>query len=136
VILADSSAWIEFLRATGSDAHLRLRGLVERQAELATTEVVLMEVLAGARSDGELEDLRRLLYGRCMLLPLDGPADYERAAELHRQCRSSGETIRKLTDCLIAVVAIRAGIELLHRDGDFDAIARHTSLRVLGKPPG
>jgi len=131
VILADSSAWIEFLRATGSDVHLRLRGLVERRAELATTEVVLMEVLTGARSDREREDLRRLLYGRCTLLPLEGPADYERAADLYRQCRRGGETIRTLTDCLIAVVAIRAGIVLLHRDGDFDAIARHTSLRVL-----
>ena len=131
MILADSSAWIEFLRATGSDVHLRLRGLVERRAELATTEVVLMEVLTGARSDREREDLRRLLYGRCTLLPLEGPADYERAADLYRQCRRGGETIRTLTDCLIAVVAIRAGIVLLHRDGDFDAIARHTSLRVL-----
>jgi predicted nucleic acid-binding protein len=131
VILVDSSAWIELLRATGSAQDRRLEALLERQAELGTTEVVLMELLAGARSDRERDELRRLLYGRCTLLPLEGAADYERAADLYRHCRRGGETIRRLTDCLIAVVAIRAGVELLHRDGDFDAIARHTLLRVL-----
>ena len=130
MILADSSAWIEFLRATGSDVHLRLRGLLDQQEDVCTTDVILMEVLAGARSDQERDELRRLLYGSCTLLPLEGPAEYERAAELFRHCRRGGETIRKLTDCLIAVVAIRAGVELLHRDGDFDAIARHTPLRL------
>lgn len=132
MILVDSSAWIELLRATGSAQDSKLEELLDRQADLATSEVVLMEVLAGARSDQEREELRRLLYGRCTLLLLEGPADFERAADLHRQCRRGGETIRKLTDCLIAVVAIRAGVELLHRDGDFDAIARHTPLRLAG----
>ena len=131
MILIDSSAWIEFLRSTGSEAHLRLRGLLVAGHELCTTEIVLMEVLAGARSDREREELRRLLYGRCIFLSLQAPADYERAAELYRRCRRGGETVRKLTDCLIAVVAIRADAELLHRDGDFAAIARHTPLRVV-----
>ncbi len=131
MILVDSSAWIELLRATGSDQDSKLEGLLDRGADLATTEVVLMEMLAGARSDQERDELRRLLYGRCTLIPLEGAADYERAAELFRLCRRGGETIRALADCLIAVVAIRAGAELLHRDGDFDAIARHTPLRVV-----
>jgi len=131
VILVDSSAWIEYLRATGSDVHFRLRGLLEAGDELGTTEVVLMEILAGARSDREREALRRLLYGRCAFLPLRAPADYERAAELFRRCRRGGETVRKMTDCLVAVVAIGAGVELLHRDADFVAIARHAPLRLV-----
>jgi predicted nucleic acid-binding protein len=130
VILADTSAWVEFLRATGSDVHLALRDVLERGEELGTTEVVLMEVLAGARDDRDREQLRRLLYGRCAFLPVEGPADYERAADLYRRCRSGGETVRKLTDCLIAVVAIRVGAAVLHRDADFEAIARHAPLRL------
>jgi predicted nucleic acid-binding protein len=131
VILADTSAWVEYLRATGSPAHLRLRELIAGEGELATTEVVTMELLAGAAHQEEVVRLRRLLL-RCQLLPVEGLADYEAAAELYRRCRAAGETVRKLTDCLIGVVAIRHGAILLHRDHDFDVIARHTPLRVAG----
>jgi predicted nucleic acid-binding protein len=130
VILVDTSGWVEYLRATGSALHMRVRGLLAEDAELATTDVVLMELLAGARNDRERHDLRRMLYGRCSFLATEGPTDYERAADLYRLCRGNGETIRKLTDCLIAVVAMRADSELLHWDADFDAIARHAPLRV------
>jgi len=130
VILVDTSAWVEFLWATGSDVHLRLRGLLDASEELGTTEIVLMEVLAGARSDRERDELRRLLYGRCAFLALHAPSDYERAADLFRRCRLRGETVRKLTDCLVAVVAVRAQAELLHRDRNFEAIARHSTLRL------
>jgi predicted nucleic acid-binding protein len=87
-----------------------------------------MELLAGASND-ELTRLGRLL-GRFELLPVQGLADYEAAAGLYRRCRRAGETVRKLTDCLIAVVAMRAGAALLHQDQDFEAIARHAPLRV------
>ncbi len=53
------------------------------------------------------------------------------AAELYRACRGGGETPRKLTDCLIAAVAIRSGAELLCEDADFLAIARHAPLRIV-----
>jgi predicted nucleic acid-binding protein len=131
VILADTSAWVEYLRATGSPAHLRLRELVAGEGKLATTEVVTMELLAGAAIQDEVVRLRRLLL-RCQLLPVEGLADYESAAELYRRCRAGGETVRSLTDCLIAVVAIRHEAALLHRDHDFDVLARHIPLRVVG----
>jgi predicted nucleic acid-binding protein len=129
VILADSSAWVGFLRGTGSPAHLRLRSALGEGAELACTDVIVMEILAGARDDRDSDRLRRLLYG-LEFLAVDGPADYEFAAELYRLCRRGGETPRKLTDCLIAAVAIRTDAELLCEDADFFAIARHTPLRL------
>jgi predicted nucleic acid-binding protein len=81
VILVDSSAWIELLRETGSPAHRRLRSTLEREEPLAWTDVVAMELLAGARDEADRDRLRRLLFGR-HFLPVDGPADYESAAEL------------------------------------------------------
>lgn len=130
MILVDSSAWVEFLRATGSPAHLRLRSALEGATELAWTDVIAMEILAGARDDADRGRLRRLLYG-LKFLGVDGPADYEQAAELYRACRRHGETPRKLTDCLIAVVAIRNEAELLCADADFLVIARHAPLRLV-----
>jgi predicted nucleic acid-binding protein len=129
MILVDTSVWVEFLRATGSPTHRRLRAALEEGLELLCTDVVVMELLAGARDDADRDRLRRLLYG-LEFVAVDGPADYERAAELYRLCRRGGETPRKLSDCLIAAVAIRAEAELLAADADFEAIGRHTPLRL------
>lgn len=130
MILVDTSAWVEFLRGTGSETHLRLRGLLERDDPLATTEVVVMEVLAGARDQAHLERLRRAVLGRCEMLVGHGLADYEEASAIYRRCRGQGSTVRRLVDCLIAAVAIRAGVPLLHADDDFERIARHCPLQL------
>jgi len=130
VILADSSAWVEYLRDTGSAVSERMRALVVPVGRLAVTEPVVMEILAGARNDAEWSTLRRLLY-RCELVPLAGLEDFEAAARVYRVCRGAGQSVRRLPDCLIAAVAIRAGLDVLHRDRDFEAIARHTDLRVV-----
>lgn len=130
MILVDSSAWIEFLRATGSRTHVSLRTALREGAELASTDVILMEILAGARDDEDRGRLRRLLFG-LDFLAVEGPADYESAAELYRLCRRERETPRKLSDCLIAAVAIRNEAELLCEDADFRAITRHAPLRLV-----
>jgi predicted nucleic acid-binding protein len=129
VILVDTSAWIEFQRATGSPADRRLTAAIEADEALATMGLVLLELLAGARDEHHARDLQRLL-GRCRFLPLEEPADHEAAALLYRACRREGTTIRRLPDCLIAAVAIRTGATLLHQDADFDAIALHAPLEI------
>lgn len=130
MILVDTSAWVEFLRATESAVHRRLRVALEDGVELLCTDVVVMELLAGARDDEDRDRLRRLVFG-LEFVAVDGPADYERAAELYRLCRRGGETPRKLSDCLIAAVAIRAEAEVLAADADFETIGRHTALRLV-----
>ena len=126
MILVDTSAWIEFLHDTGSPTCQAVDRLLGD--DLAICDPVAMEVLAGARDEHHLAQLRGLL-GRATMLPTT-PADYDAAASLYRACRVRGETVRKLIDCLIAAVAIRAGAEVLHADADFAAIARHTDLQL------
>jgi len=126
MILIDTSAWIEFLRDTGSSTCDRVDALLD--AEIATCDAIRMEVLAGARDERHLVGLRRLL-ARATVIPT-GPIDYDDAAALYRACRRNGETVRKLIDCLIGAVAIRWDVPLLHRDSDFDALARHSNLRI------
>ncbi len=132
MILVGSSAWVEFLRATGSPAHRQLRAALQGEVELACTDVIVMEILAGARDETDRDRLRRLLHGQ-EFLAVDGPADYEQAAEIYRLCRGEGETPRKLSDCLIAAVAIRNEADLLCRDADFEVIARHAPLKLLAQ---
>jgi len=125
MIVVDSSAWIEFLRDTGSPVCNAVDRLLD--ADLAVCDAISMEILAGARDDHHLSQLRGLI-NRATMLPTT-PADFDEAAALYRICRRRGETVRKLIDCLIAAVAIRAGAELLHADVDFTALGRHTELR-------
>lgn len=126
MILIDTSAWIEFLRDTGSAVCERVDDLLT--ASVASCDPVRMEVLAGARDAQHLVALRGLL-ARATVLPV-GPAEYEKAAVLYRECRRQGATVRKLIDCLIAAAAIAANVPVLHNDSDFDALARCTPLRL------
>jgi predicted nucleic acid-binding protein len=126
VILVDTSAWVEFLRGTGSP----VCEAVDRSlaGDIAICDAISMEVLAGARDDRQLLQLRGLL-ARATVLPTT-PADHEAAAAMYRACRSRGETVRKLIDCLIGTVAVSADVEVLHADVDFETLARHTDLRT------
>lgn len=127
-LLADTSAWVEYLRGTGSATSQILKRHLGDDA-LLTTDVVVMEILAGARDDAHESELAALL-SLSSSVPVEH-ADWVDAARLQRRCRAGGETVRRLPDCLIAAVAIRAGVEVLHRDRDFETLARHTALRTL-----
>jgi hypothetical protein len=122
VILADTSAWVEFDRATGSNTDIRLTDLIADEGPVAVTEPVIMEVLAGARNDTREADLRRLLL-RFHLLAFDPAADFDGAVRLYRRCRQAGITPRGLIDCMIAAVAWRCGASLLTCDADLKHIA-------------
>jgi predicted nucleic acid-binding protein len=123
VILADTSAWVEYDRATGSAVDQRLTALIAADGPVAVTEPVVMEVLAGARSDQRESDLRRLLM-RFELLSFDAVADFEGAARIYRRCRSVGVTPRGMVDCMIAAVSLRRAATLLSHDADMDRLAQ------------
>ena len=122
MILADTSAWVEYDRATGSTADHRLRELIAADGPLAYTEPVLMEVLAGARDEHRETELRRLLL-RFQLLPFEAPTDFDGAVRVYRRCRAAGVTPRGMVDCMIATVAQRAGASLLAQDADLKRVA-------------
>ena len=126
MILIDTSAWVEFLRDTGSAVCNRVEALLE--SEIAICDAIRMEVLAGARNERHLHSLRRLLARAVLIQTLS--RDYDEAAVLYRCCRQEGETVRKLIDCLIGAVAIRTDTTVLHKDTDFEVLARHTPLKI------
>jgi predicted nucleic acid-binding protein len=130
VILADTSAWVEYDRATGSAVDNRLRELISSDdGRLAVTEPVIMQVVAGARSDDRERDLRRLL-ARFDLLRFDTAADFDAAARIYRSCRRSGITPRGMVDCMIASVAWRHGAALLAHDSDLTRVATVVGIAI------
>jgi len=128
MIMVDTSAWTEYLRGTGSGTHFRLRELLAADAVLATTDVIHMELLAGARDEHDDIQLRRMLAA-LEHVSVD-PLDWEVAARLHRTCHRQGESVRSLSDCLVAAVAIRIQAPVLAHDRDFVVLARVTDLEL------
>lgn len=125
MMLVDTSVWIEELRTTRFERFRELRH--QRPDDIAVTEPVLMEVLAGAARP-------ELVQARLAAVPLrsvEPGVDYVVAASIFRHARSSGFTIRSLEDCLIAAVALRLDDTVVHRDADFEHIATVTGLTTL-----
>jgi predicted nucleic acid-binding protein len=129
VILVDTSAWVEFDRATGSAADRRLVQLIQAERPVAVTEPVRMEVLAGARNGRREQELRRLLV-RFKLLRFDALVDFDSAARIYRRCRAAGVTPRGLIDCMIAAVAQRHKATILSHDADLARVASVIALEL------
>jgi predicted nucleic acid-binding protein len=129
VILADTSAWVEYDRASASPVDQRLSELIADDGPLAVTEPVVMEIVAGARTDEREADLRRLLL-RFQLLRYDSAADFDGASAIYRQCRRVGVTPRGLIDCMVASVARRHGATLLAYDADISRVANVVGIEI------
>ena len=129
MIVVDSSAWVEYLRGTGSPADTALRAELFEDGVLGVVDVVRLELLAGATTEEQVSVVTRLL-ARAVALPLLSPADHEHAALLYRSARRSGHTIRSLIDCLVAAVALRVDAPVLARDRDYEVLASVSPLRL------
>ncbi len=122
-MIVDTSAWIEFLRGTGSHAHLRLKQAFNEAGAIWIPEVVYREVLQGAGSVRHLVELQSTLDEMQHYVSPDPFELARNAALLYARCRWQGITIRSPNDCLIAACAIEADVPLLHADRDFLTLA-------------
>jgi hypothetical protein len=124
VILVDTSVWIELLGGRRD-----MRG--DDMLRFATCGPVVQEVLQGLRESAAGDAFREAVLALPRLgdpLPLDV---FLEAAEIYRLGRRKGYTIRSAIDCLIAAVAIRNRTPVWHKDRDYTAIARYTSLQAV-----
>jgi predicted nucleic acid-binding protein len=129
VIVVDTSAWVEYLRHTGSPANEVLRDALREQVVIGVVDVVRLELLAGAATDEQVDTVTRLL-ARATALPASSPDDHEQAAALYRAARRSGQTVRSLIDCLVAAVALRLDAPVLAQDRDFEVLGQVSLLRL------
>jgi predicted nucleic acid-binding protein len=132
MILVDSSVWIAFFNGSDTSAVSVLEKLIGDEEELYLSEYILTEVLQGFREEREYEAARRSLL-RFPIARLRDTDSYVEAAQIYRQCRRQGITIRKTADCLIARTAIENDLYLLHQDSDFDRIASVCPLKIYAK---
>ena len=126
MVLVDTSVWLEVFRKSSG---VQLEALVDFD-DVVTCLPVVQEVLQGFNSEPAFTRAREAM----LALPLvESPLRidvYMHAVELYRSARRAGLTIRSGVDCVIGAAAIRNGLEVLHRDRDYDAIARISALQA------
>lgn len=120
--LADSSAWIDYLRSPTS----ALRRFLDE--EVAHTEPVAMEILSGARDSDHIDRLSRMLQGT-PLLQFDSASDFAAATHLRRTALRHRLRVG-VVDCLILAVAGRHEVPLITRDRPQAQLARSQGLFV------
>lgn len=125
--LVDTSAWLFALRRPPVPAlQERLRHLLSVD-RVAVVGMVALELLGGARTEGERSRLAERLRGLRRLPTPEGL--WEEAGDLAWRLRRRGVTV-PFTDALIAMLAMSHGVVLLHADRDYDLISEHEPLRV------
>lgn len=89
----------------------------------------MQEVLQGIENQRLFNIIKENLKG-LDYLDYDAYSFAITSAELYRSLQRKGITIRKANDCLIASLCIEHDFWLIHKDKDFDNIAKHTSLKI------
>ena len=124
MLLVDTSVWIEVFR---KPSRLRLDAVVDFD-DVVTCLPVVQEVLQGFRDERAFQTAREAMYALPMVAsPVTQPV-FDQAIELYRAARRAGITLRSGVDCLVAACAIRHSLGVLHRDRDFDLLAKVSSL--------
>ncbi len=129
MILVDTSIWIDFFHHNSEKAYvIKLKEMMSYE-EIAICDVILMEILQGIRDEKQHQLIKDyLLYLPCLEI---NQTTYLTAAQIYRDLRIRGITIRKSIDCIIAAVALQHQCELLHNDRDFEMIAKHFPLQLI-----
>ncbi|MFZ0518452.1 MAG: PIN domain nuclease [Acidobacteriaceae bacterium] len=127
--IVDTTVWIDYLRGAANPHTDWLDRELNRQ-RLGLTDLILCEVLQGIVGDSTFTRVRRDL-SRFEVFDTGGEALAVAAARNYRSLRSSGHTVRKTIDCLIATFCLTERHSLLHRDHDFDAFEKYLGLRVV-----
>ncbi len=130
-MIVDTSAWIEYLRASGTNADRTINQTLRAGGILLMPAVVLQELLQGAKSPLHYVRLQKELDQLPVFEPEDATEIHRQAALLYARCRWQGLTVRSPIDCVVAACALEADLPLLARDRDFDAIARIEPLLKL-----
>ena len=130
MILVDTTVWIDHFRDRRTTEQRALQHLITSgKAMIAVTDIIVTEILQGIQNDDQFTKTRHILR-HLPCLTARAPTTFIHAAQLYRQCRKKGATIRSTVDCLIAAVCLENRLSLLHHDADFHALARHCHLEI------
>lgn len=126
MILVDSSVWISYYRADGSE---EIRSIIKDAIYhdlVAVNGIIIVEVLSGISRKNEYEKIRSDFKGFHFLNLSE--KDFLDASLIGANLRKKGITIPPI-DLIIATSAVNSDSVLYHLDRHFDLISKHTRLR-------
>jgi predicted nucleic acid-binding protein len=129
MIVVDSSVWIAHMRGDRTEPVRKLKS-IEGSREILVGDLVLLEVLKGARGEAHARLIERNLR-QFTIAPMLDDRLAVRAAASYRELRRRGLTVRNTIDVIIGTFCLEHGHALLHDDRDFDLFARHLGMRVV-----
>jgi predicted nucleic acid-binding protein len=130
MILVDTSVWIDFLSNRSTPATTQLVDFLEREEVIVFTGIILQELCQGCRHEKEVTAIEN--HFKFFLEIFPERSTYKLAAQIYRDCRRQGFTIRSSIDCLIAACALESGSSVLQQDRDYLHIAKVTLLQLVG----
>ena len=127
----DTSVWINFSKGIENPQTLKLEDyLTNYPKQVYITPTIIQEFLMGLRFETDFVKYQFQFYYLNSF-----KSDWENisiaAAKLYFDLREKGITVRKSTDCLIAQIAIKNDVLLVHLDSEFELIANNSSLRTF-----
>lgn len=129
MILVDTTVWVDFFAGRTAPHVALLEAKILNEEDLCICGLILTEVLQGIRNDKQYNKTK-LYFASLIYLPMTNPT-FVLAADIYRDLRQRGVTVRKSVDCLIASVALEQNALLLHNDRDFEPIQKYHGLRVI-----
>ena len=124
MVLVDTSVIIDFLKGVDNSQVELLDTILDKKIPYGINDLIFQEVLQGARNIQEYRQLKEYLDSIPFYYLKQGKLSYECAAFMSYSCRRKGITIRSTIDLLIAQTAIENNLFVLHKDGDFENIAK------------
>lgn len=129
--LADTSVW-----ARKGKARLEWFGPAVIDGRIAVCDMVVMELLWSARDADDFAATEAGLLA-CPWLPIE-PRDWDEARRVFRELAGRGPLHHrqvKIPDLLIAAVAARSRLTVVHYDNDYETIAGITGQPVRWAAP-
>ncbi len=129
MILVDTSVLINFFRGVKSQSAEKFRSVLVQKIPFGINSFIYQEVLQGAKSEKEYNNLKKYLSTQHFFHPKDPIESFARAARIYYDCRKKGITITSTIDCIIAQTVIEQDLFLLHRDKDFELMSQVVELK-------
>lgn len=116
MIVADTSAWIDYFRGVAAP-HTDLLDRALSKSRIIIGDLIMAELLQGFREEREFQIAKQLMEG-LEYRDLVGRYMAIAAAENYRMLRRQGITVRKTIDVLIATFCIENGFDFIHNDSN------------------
>lgn len=133
-LFVDTSAWSLMFRRDRPERRpvaRRLEDAIAREEDLASTGLVLQELLQGFVR----QETADVIIERFTAVDLVNPSrdDHVHAADIRNRCRRAGVQVSTV-DAVLTALCIDRGLTMLSNDRDFTHIARHVPLECWQPP--